>query len=273
MSHSAVFNFGGGTLQANNTFATTLPLTLTGKGGSANVNTSGYDVTFLGQLSGEGGLSKHGAGVLMLAPPTANAYLGRTAIFGGTLQAKSTGALPGYNTADSVAINNGGTLAVNAGGSGEWTADSIQTVLSQASFSDGSAFGIDTTDATGGNFDYGNSIGGNFGLTKLGTGNLTLTGAITYTGTTTINEGTLRIITPMATQANIVLHDIVGMGELVVGDGVNGTYLTADSICVATLRIGAGPGATQSVPEPETIVLLVTFLAVGVFWIRAWENR
>ena len=61
-SGAATFNFGGGTLQATTAFSMKLPMTLTGSGGNASVNTAGNAVTFAGQLSGPGGLNKVGAG-------------------------------------------------------------------------------------------------------------------------------------------------------------------------------------------------------------------
>ena len=54
---AATFHFGGGTLQAGGTFSTTLPITLTGTGGDAVLDTAGYAVTFSGGLSGQGGLT------------------------------------------------------------------------------------------------------------------------------------------------------------------------------------------------------------------------
>ena len=63
----AEFNFGGGTLRASGTFSTTLPMTLTGDGGNANVDTLGYTVTLSGLISGKGGLNKLGTGTLEFA--------------------------------------------------------------------------------------------------------------------------------------------------------------------------------------------------------------
>ncbi len=61
-SGTAAFKFGAGTLQASGDFSTTLPMTLTGNGGNANVDTASYSVTLSGKLSGPGGLNKQGLG-------------------------------------------------------------------------------------------------------------------------------------------------------------------------------------------------------------------
>ena len=66
-SGTAAFNFGGGTLQAGASFSTTVPMTLTGSGGNAAVDTAGHTLTLSGSLSGPGGLTKTDAGALILA--------------------------------------------------------------------------------------------------------------------------------------------------------------------------------------------------------------
>jgi fibronectin-binding autotransporter adhesin len=83
-SGTAAFNFGGGTLQASGTLSSSLPMTLTGIGGSANVNTNGYPVTLSGILSGPGGLNKSGANTLTLS--AANSYTGRTTVTAGAIE-------------------------------------------------------------------------------------------------------------------------------------------------------------------------------------------
>ena len=90
-SGTATFNFGGGTLRASETLSTSVPMTLTGTGGDARVDTAGYPVTFSGQLSGEGGLNKLGASTLTLT--AANNYKGDTAVSTGTLTLASTASL------------------------------------------------------------------------------------------------------------------------------------------------------------------------------------
>ena len=72
-SGTAAFNFGGGTLRASGTLTTSLPMTLTGIGGNANVDTAGHAVMLSGQLSGPGGLNKLDTGTLTLSAPTPTA--------------------------------------------------------------------------------------------------------------------------------------------------------------------------------------------------------
>ena len=60
-SGSAAFNFGGGTLRAGAAFSSSLPMTLTGTGGNATVNTQSYAVTLSGIPLRHGGLTKLGA--------------------------------------------------------------------------------------------------------------------------------------------------------------------------------------------------------------------
>ena len=83
-SGTAEFNFGGGTLQATGTFSTSLPMSLTGEGVNANINTAGYAVTLSGVLSGTGGLNKTGSGTLTLN--ALNSYSGDTTVNGGRLE-------------------------------------------------------------------------------------------------------------------------------------------------------------------------------------------
>jgi fibronectin-binding autotransporter adhesin len=83
-SGTATFNFGGGTLQASGDFACSLPMTLTGTGGAATVDTQSYAVTFSGSLSGDGGLTKLGLGTLALTGT--NSYVGLTTVKSGTLE-------------------------------------------------------------------------------------------------------------------------------------------------------------------------------------------
>jgi autotransporter-associated beta strand protein len=62
-----------------------MPMTLTGDGGNANIDTAGYSVTLSGVLSGPGGLNKLGLGTLTLTQDAT--YTGDTTVEEGTLDA------------------------------------------------------------------------------------------------------------------------------------------------------------------------------------------
>jgi len=120
---------------------------------------------------------------------------------------------------------------------------------------------------------------GSGGLKKLGTGMLTLSDNATYLGDTTIDSGCLQL-----NGANSVLHTITGAGNLGVGNGVIPSMLTADSVQVGTLTIGAGsiltiapiPGgplaernSLTSVPEPSVwAMLMLAAMGLGIYRCR-----
>ena len=116
-SGAADFNFGGGTLQASGALSTALPMTLSGTGGNANVNTNGNAVTLSGQLSGVGGLDKLGANTLTLAAQ--DTYLGPTTISAGTLTLGNAGSL----SSSSIDVGAGATYDVSAVNGGYYLDD------------------------------------------------------------------------------------------------------------------------------------------------------
>jgi autotransporter-associated beta strand protein len=134
-SGTAVFNFGGGTLQASGPLSTTMPMTLTGSGGNASVDTAGYTVTFAGSLSGPGGLTMTNSGMLILT--ASNTYTGDTTINGGVLAINGvtcssgnvfvnfSGALAGGGTAGNVTVNAGATISPGPNGGGTLTLASL----------------------------------------------------------------------------------------------------------------------------------------------------
>jgi autotransporter-associated beta strand protein len=141
-----------------------------------------------------------------------NTYTGNTTINTGTLQFAKTASL--YNgttanwTASSIIVQNGGTLAVNVGGAGEFDTGNVTTLLTNLGglggavglngLRAGSTIGFDTTNA-GGSFTIADIIanstgsGGAIGVAKLGTGTLILSGNTTFTNSSTISAGTLEI--------------------------------------------------------------------------------
>src|SRR5207237_1370646 len=168
------------------------------------IDTNAQNVVFASGLaaSNTSGLTKTGMGTLTLSG--ANTYSGITAVAGGTLQFAKEVSLYNNVTANWIANNIvvSGTLALNVGGTGEFSASDVTKLLglgtAAGGFQNGSTIGLDTTNASGGNFTYNTAIanpnsGTNaLGLTKLGTGTLTLAAANSYTGGTTVNGGTLK---------------------------------------------------------------------------------
>ncbi|MGO9109000.1 MAG: beta strand repeat-containing protein [Thermoguttaceae bacterium] len=89
------------------------------------------------------------------------------------------------------------------------------------------------------------------GLTKVGAGTLILSGTDTYTGVTTVRDGTLIISNAAALPEG---------GSLIVGDA---SAFSGGAV----LRGGA---AVSAVPEPGTLALLIAGLAVGC---GVWRRR
>jgi autotransporter-associated beta strand protein len=133
-----------------------------------------------------------------------------------------------------------------------------------------------TLNASGGaSLTLSGALDGVGSVIKNGSGTVFLTGTPSYGGDTTINAGTLAINTGSA----VLLHTISGAGNLIVD---NTSSLTADSISVSTLTIGAGSvvtiapipggslsgsGSLSSVPEPSTWTMLVlAAMGLGIYW-------
>jgi len=184
------------------TVSTTGVNTLT-LGGSGTYSFSGVIQNGTGTLA----VTKSGAGTQKLSG--ANTYTGKTTVSGGTLQFAKETSLYNNTTASWTAANinvaSGATLALNVGGSGEFTSSDLNTLLTNISavtsngLLSGAKIALDTTNA-GGSFTQGNAIanstgtgGGAIGLTKLGTGSLVMDQTNTYTGATLISAGTLQL--------------------------------------------------------------------------------
>lgn len=224
-SNNALINIGGSPLEFVSNGATTPQVNL------SSVRSNGQVVTFnvqsalvltnntlftgngtssftvSGGISGAGNLTKGGTSRLILSGT--NSYGGTTAISGGILQFTNAASLynntPASWTAANISVASGATLALNVGGTGEFTTANVTTILnnlggangsSSGGFAAGSAIGL----VNAGNVSIADTItnttgtgGGALGITKYGVGILTLTGANTYTGTTRILQGSLTL--------------------------------------------------------------------------------
>jgi len=189
LSGTGTVAFSGGVLQYSATNLLDLSARITGSISPISLDTNGQNVVYasaIGSLN-SGGITKLGAGTLTFSG--SNAYSGPTMLGGGTLMASKPSTLPGYNSPGTI-IFHGGTLGVQIGGSG-WATSDVDALLANATKTNGS-LGIDTTN---GNLNqwtaFATSNFGALGLTKSGSGMLTLNANNSYTGATTVSAGTL----------------------------------------------------------------------------------
>ena len=209
---SGTTTLSGGTLSI--TGATTIANAIALSSGSTISNAAA--ATLSGVLSGSGTLTKAGAGTLTLSGT--NTHTGAVTVSAGTLAAAGGSAI---GDASAVTVSSGATLSL---GSGNETIGSLagagNVVLSYRLTAGGN--NSDTT------FSGIISSTNTSGLTKTGTGTLTLSGANSYTGSTTVSAGTLAVSG----------SGTVGSGSAVTVD--SGATLSSSA---ATLSLGSLAGA------------------------------
>jgi autotransporter-associated beta strand protein len=198
---------------------------------------NGGTSTFSGTISGAGSLVLEGDGVQVLSGN--NTYTGQTIVsFGstGTLRAWSANAFG--NTSGVHLDSSGSTLDLNnfniavrsLGGSGN-------VLLGSGTLTEGAGNGNDT---------FAGVISGSGGLTKVGTGTLTLTGINTFTGTANVTSGTLEVDGGVSGTVNL------GTGTTLAGTGAVGFYFGSGTVSPGTssktgvLDIGDLPDLSNS---------------------------
>jgi autotransporter-associated beta strand protein len=171
---------------------------------TGNDNTS---TTFSGAISGTGGLTKVGGGILTLA--SANTYSGGTTVSGGLIN---------FN-----ALNNFGTGPITlAGGGLQWAAGTTTDISSR--LAPLGAAGA-TFDTNGNSVTFASGLGGTGGLNKQGAGLLNLAAANTYTGGTVVTAGTL------AVNGSVVGNVAVGAAGTLGGNGtIGGSVATVGTV-------------------------------------------
>ena len=225
-------NLNLGTHSGTGTVAMTAARTVTVNGGTLTIGSV---------ISGTGfRLTKAGVGALTLTGT--NTFTGGTTLTTGTLNINNSQAL---GTVAGTFIINGGTID-NTSGTALTTINYPQTWGGDFSFNGTNNLNLGTgvialgatrqVTVTAGTLTEGGTISGTgFGITKLGSGILTLNGNSTYTGTTTITAGELRFSPAANTTSNtqIVLNGGI-LGTTGIGTGVSVTdastlNLTANS--------------------------------------------
>ena len=179
----------------------------------------GSNTTFPGTISGSGSLVKEGEGTLTLWGN--NSYTGGTLVNEGTLTVGSNTAL-GTGT---LSLADDTTLQAAA----NWlTLSNAIRLLGDA-----------TVDTQSNTFTLSGAISGAGGLDKIGSGTLILTGASTYTGETSVNEGVLRVdgslVSAVSVNEGATLMGTGIIGGLEVGSGA--IVAPGNLIAIGTLRV------------------------------------
>ncbi|WP_235915751.1 autotransporter-associated beta strand repeat-containing protein [Brucella anthropi] len=210
---TGALSFGGGTLHLTDSFDNSRAVTLGGSGGTIET-TAAKSNGFSGVISGAGKLTKTGAGTLALSG--VNSYTGGTAVNGGVL---SVGADENLGATAGALSFNGGTLLLT---------DSFDSARAVTLGVGGGT--IETTAAKSN--DFSGVISGAGKLTKDGDGILVLSGANSYSGTTTVSKGTLQIGNG-STTGSIT-------GTVDIASGATLTFKRSDAYTYSDVIKGAG---------------------------------
>jgi autotransporter-associated beta strand protein len=210
-------------------------------------NAADSGTTFQGVISGVGGIANLG-GVTTLSG--ANTFTGDTAVAGGTVLLANSLALQNST------LTTGGIAFDSAVSSHEFTLGGLKgnsdLVLQDNATTPNAVkllVGNNNQDAI-----YSGALSGPGSFSKVGAGELTLAGTLTYTGDTNVYGGALTIDGALTNSANVNVY--------------NTAALTASSIIADTLSIGGTPAILPTaVPEPCTMVLLALG-ALALFAIR-----
>ncbi|MCX7005389.1 MAG: autotransporter-associated beta strand repeat-containing protein, partial [bacterium] len=203
----------------------------------------GTTLTYGGIMNGAADWNKKEAGTLVLST-TAGANTGKVTIQGGTLQISNDGALG--------AVPGTAAEKINIWSSGMFEPRDTFTLNANRSIALGDVNGPKISVTSDKTMTYGGAISGLANWSKEGAGTLTLSGANTYGGVTTIGAGTLQLgaanVIPNASSVSTTsgaVFDLNGNNETINALILNGTGISSAGALVnssgtaATLILGA----------------------------------
>ena len=206
---------GSAGITADSLGSPTLNVDLSQPGDTTYTVGSWRTITLNGVVSGAGGVVKAGGGDLVLSG--VNTYTGGTQLNAGTVVVGSDSNLG--NTSGGLTFD-GGTLQTTGGFT------TSRSVILNA--------GNGTFDTNGNDNTLTGTLSGAGGLTKIGAGTLTLAGANTYSGGTTVSAGTLSGATTS------LQGDITNNAAVVFDQAADGTYAGVMSGTGSLTKGGAG---------------------------------
>ncbi|MCX7411849.1 MAG: autotransporter-associated beta strand repeat-containing protein [Planctomycetia bacterium] len=257
-----------GVIRNNNSTAGVLALTKA----SAGTWTLGGSNTYTGATTVNQGTLQIGGGGLTGALSSSSAITGSTgatlafnrsntitqgtdfnSVIGGGINVRQLGSgtlvLNGTNTYTGTTTVNQGTLQIGGGSTtGALASSSAITGSTGATL----AFNRSNTITQG--TDFNSVIGGGINVRQLGSGTLVLNGANTYTGTTSVNAGTLALTS---------LGSFANSSSIIVGDAGSSAAVLDLTAKAAGFSIGAdqllGGGGTVRLASSGTLNVLGTF--------------
>jgi fibronectin-binding autotransporter adhesin len=140
--------------------------------------------TFSGTITNLGGFAKVGAGTQVLSSASSS-YGGTTTVGGGTLQVSTLA-----NSNSNSSIGAGSSVVLTNGGVLDYTGSTVSINRAFALSSGNGGIGVSNAAS---DLTLSGAITGTGNLVKSGAGTLTLTGANTYNGATTVSAGTLEL--------------------------------------------------------------------------------
>lgn len=236
---SGVLNMSGGTVNAATDGTSFSTIGAGGATGTVNLSGGTYNdlnKTVLGEnAGGTGNFNISGTGILHTKRIEVGAGAGNITFNGGTLRARAN---------DTDFIDSVATTTINAGGA--------------------------TIDSNGFNITIADNMGGTGGLTKSGTGKLTLSAANTFAGATTVSAGNLEVTGSLTSSITVNSGAILsGTGSTTGSLTLNaGSTLAVNTTTEFTANGVNFAGATellfQSALTPATTYDVVTYGAGGL---------
>ena len=224
---------GSGTLGIDTGGITTFSGPVTVNNTASLTAASGGTASFTNVISGPGSITKTGAGDVVLS--ASNTYTGTTTISEGALTLSGNGALADTSSVNLTSNTSSFSIAAISALS-EGVASLSGVAGSQVNLGSKTLITVGDADAT-----FSGVADGAGGITKQGTGKLTLNGVNTYTGTTTVLGGGTLLLGADST-LNVGSKMTLSGGTLAAGGKTNSLGEFSQTTGVNIIDFAAGDG-------------------------------